>query len=190
MVFYDKLSDKELSLLLNNGDRLAFTEIYNRYKGVLFVHAYRMLNDRLEAEDLIHDLFATLWSRATAYNPEIPLNHYLYRSVKNRVLDIFQHKKVAGRYMDSLQGFIDADRSVTDGPILEKELIRLIEREVSLLPKKMREVFELSRNRNMSYLQIAAKLNISDKTVKKQVSNAIRILRGKLGSLTIFVFFL
>jgi RNA polymerase sigma-70 factor (ECF subfamily) len=57
----------------------------------------------------------------------------------------------------------------------------LIEKEIATLPPKMREVFELSRKANLNYREIAEKLNISDNTVKKQMSNALKILRSRLG---------
>ena len=57
----------------------------------------------------------------------------------------------------------------------------LIEKELAALPPKMREVFELSRKANLNYREIAEKLNISDNTVKKQMSNALKILRSRLG---------
>ncbi len=190
MIFYDKLSDKELAVLLSNKDRSAFTEIYNRYKAVLFLHSLRMLKDDLEAEDLVHDLFSALWTRAEKYNTETPLNYYLYRSVKNRVLDVFAHKKVQNKHMESLQEIIESGSYITDNTIREKELGKLIEREITLLPKKMREIFEMSRNQNLSHAQIAAELNISDKTVKKQINNAIKILRNRLDLYVFFNFFL
>ena len=59
----------------------------------------------------------------------------------------------------------------------------LIEKEIAALPPKMREIFELSRKANLNYREIADRLNISDKTVKKQMSNALKILRSRLGVL-------
>jgi RNA polymerase sigma-70 factor (ECF subfamily) len=59
----------------------------------------------------------------------------------------------------------------------------LIEKEIAALPPKMREVFELSRKANLNYREISEKLNISDNTVKKQMSNALKILRSRLGVL-------
>jgi RNA polymerase sigma-70 factor (ECF subfamily) len=71
----------------------------------------------------------------------------------------------------------------TDHFIREKELAFQIEKEVSLLPEKMRLIFEMSRNANLSHKEIAAKLDISDKTVKKQINNAIKLIKVKLNLL-------
>ncbi|MNI50552.1 RNA polymerase sigma factor [compost metagenome] len=69
-----------------------------------------------------------------------------------------------------------------------RELAERIELEVAQLPAKMREVFELSRNAHLSHREIALRMDISDKTVKKQMNNALKILRLKLGSLFVLIF--
>jgi len=155
--------------LVRQHDERAFTEIYNRYKGVLFVHAYRMLENAEEAQDVIQDLFTMLWSRRS----EIMI-------VKNRILDQMAKDRNRDRYIDSLAGFMEEGEYITDHQLRENELSHLIEKEVALLPAKMRQIFELSRLSNLSHKEIAAEMNISDKTVKKQISNALLILRKKI----------
>ncbi|GAB2801016.1 RNA polymerase sigma-70 factor [Rhabdobacter roseus] len=190
MAIYSEFSDAELMLLLSGSDGLAFAEIYQRYTGALFIHAYRILGDEEEAKDVIQELFAVLWIKRNTIVLRTSLSSYLYSSVKNRILDLIAHKKVEDRYVRSLGRFIDEGEYVTDQQVREKELSELIEREVALLPPRMREVFELSRRDNLSYKEIAEELNISDKTVKKQVNSALSILRQKLDIAFLCAFFL
>ncbi|MNY42681.1 RNA polymerase sigma factor [compost metagenome] len=109
------------------------------------------------------------------------LSVYLYGAVRHKFFNSLDHEKVKANYRASLSTFIDSGEYTTDNLLREKELIHLIEKEVSLLPPKMREVFELSRKEHLSHKEIAGRLNISDKTVKKQMNNAIKILKVKLG---------
>ena len=173
-------SDLELAAQIANDDEQAFAEIYRRYKGVLFLHAYRMLGDQEEAKDILQELFTTLWLNRKEIKPHTSFSSYLYKALRNRIFDVISHKKVQQRYISSLAAFIEQGECVTDHQVREKELAVLIEQEVSLLPAKMREVFQMSRNTDLSYKEIAQELHISDKTVKKQVSNALHILRQKL----------
>ncbi|MGX5689156.1 RNA polymerase sigma-70 factor [Arcticibacter tournemirensis] len=186
---YSTLADAELAVLLKGRDHNAFEEVYNRYGHVLYTHALRLTQDSDDAQDILHDLFTVLWDKATELNTNIPLRAYLFKSVKNRVFDLFSRNKVRSEHLRSLQTFIDQGEWVTDDLIREKELKKVIEKEISLLPAKMRLVFEMSRNENMSHKQIAEELHLSDKTVKKQVNNAIRILRLKIHSLLVTVLF-
>jgi RNA polymerase sigma-70 factor (ECF subfamily) len=186
MAGYSNLSDLELSDLLKSGDEAVFAEIYNRYKAVLYLHAYRMIQNREDALDVVQELFAAVWTNRETLIIKTSLSAYLYGAVRNRILDVIAHHKIISRYADTLQDFLDLGEFVTDNQIREKELTAIIETEISLMPPKMREVFELSRQQDLSHKEIAMRLNISDKTVKKQVGKAIKILRFKINHLLTF----
>lgn len=186
MGFGRQYSDLELARMIARDDTRAFSEIYRRYRGVLYLHALRMLHDEEEAKDVLQDLFTVLWDNRHDIQYHSSFSSYLYKSLRNRILDLMSHKKVEQKYIDSLARFIEEGECVTDQLIREKELSQVIESEISLLPPRMREVFEMSRNTDLSYKQIAEELHISDKTVKKQVSSALHILRNKIDLAFIF----
>lgn len=58
-----KLNDEELVSLLNKGSQVAYTEIYNRYHGALYIHVFNKIRSREESRDIVHDLFNSLWLR-------------------------------------------------------------------------------------------------------------------------------
>lgn len=177
---YQGYSDSELLTHIAADDELAFAEVYRRYKGVLFLHARKILGNDEEAKDVLQELFTTLWIKKNSISLKSSLSAYLYAAVRNRIFDMISHRKIEEKYIASLAAFIEKGEYVTDQQLLEQELKEAIEKEVALLPPKMREVFELSRNQELSYKEIADQLHISDKTVKKQVNNALHILREKL----------
>lgn len=181
MTSYTTLADTDLVTFLKDGDKAAFTEIYNRYKGLLYIHAYNKLRNQSEADDVIHDLFATLWTKRNDLVVKTHLSGYLYQAVRNRIVDLISHKKVASEYMVSLQYFIDHSPAESDHLVRANELAARIEKEIVALPPKMKAVFELSRKANLSHREIATQLDLSETTVKKHVNNALKILRGKFG---------
>jgi len=190
MANYSKFTDQELAALLKEGDQVAYTEIFQRYKALLYKHAFRLLNEEHEVNDLIQDLFLSLWQKRDTIVFKTSLSSYLYSSVRNRIFDLITHKKVVARYIDSIRDFIEQGNYITDEQVRARELAVIIEKEITALPPKMREVFKLSRE-ELSYKEIAQVLNISDKTVKKQVHNAVKILKLKVTSLLIiFLLFL
>lgn len=190
MARYTDYSDTQLLGLMSEDDSQAFAQLYQRYKGVLFVHAYRMLRNYEESKDILQELFTTFWIKRSEIVLTSTLSAYLYGALRNRVFDTIAHRKVQQKYISSLAEFIEEGQCITDQQVREHELAALIEKEVSLLPPKMRRVFELSRNQHLSYQEIADELQISDKTVKKQVNNALNILREKLDTAFIFLSFL
>jgi len=182
MLIQSLQTDEELVDLLKSGDEAAFAEIYERYWSVLFLHARNLLRENEEAADIVQELFTGLWSKAASIQLTGALSSYLYKAVRNRVFDHLKHKKVMNDYLKSINDFMLGEQFVSDSLLREKELALIIENGINALPPKMREIFILSRKQHLSYQQIAAQLNISEHTVKSQVSNALRILRTKVGA--------
>ena len=151
MTDYRICSDPELTSLLKKGDANAFAEIYERYKGLLFVHAYRRLNNQEEAEDVLHDLFATLWNKKADLSIQSDLSGYLYIAVRNRIFKLIAHKKIKASYFSYAQTSGEKGYDITDHRVRSKQLAPLIEAEISALPPKMREIFILSRKENKSH---------------------------------------
>ncbi len=179
MPVYRNFRDEELTVLLKEGDRLAFTEIYNRYWAEMYYHTFRMLKDEDSSKDVVQDIFSTLWLKSSSLNPNIKLSGHLYISARHKVLNLIAQDKVRNDYLSAVAQFVtDAtyDASLFD----EKQMLEIVETEIRNLPPKMREVFELSRKDNLSHKEIAVRLSISDQTVKKQVHNALKILKSKL----------
>jgi RNA polymerase sigma-70 factor (ECF subfamily) len=187
---YQSYTDQTLLTLLRQGDKGAYTVIYDRYKNLLYNHAYKKLGDPEEVKDVLQELFTNLWNKRADIPVAMNLSGYLYAGIRNRVLNLLSHKEVENKYLSSIQRFTPQEDYSTDLAIREKELADLIQKEIDQLPPKMREVFLLSRKENLSHQEIAGQLSISEQTVAKQVTNAIRILRLRLGSLFILLLML
>lgn len=180
MSSYNTYSDHELAALLTKGDPDVFTFLYNTYKATLYLHALRTLKEEDSARDIVQEVFTSLWEKRENFMLKTTMASYLYGAVRNRVLNIIAHQKITEKYAGSLQEFLDQGEFITDNQIREKELTEVIEREIASLPEKMREVFLLSRNSGLSHKEIGEKLKISDKTVKRQVANAVKLLRLRI----------
>jgi len=178
---YQTYTDAELVSRLRSGDRAAYTEIYNRYWAVLFRHGRKMLQNEDEALDVVHDIFAMLWNKATEIEIQVSLSSFLYSAVRNSILNLMKRSKIRDTYLNSLESFIDKGEFVTDDQMRYKEFAQTIESEIAKLPPKMRQVFEMSRKLGLSYSQIASEMYISDETVRKQMHRALKQLRLKLG---------
>jgi RNA polymerase sigma-70 factor (family 1) len=180
MVKYNEYCDLDLVGLIKAGDEIAFTEIYNRYWSVMYAHAYKMIRNRDEAKDLIQEVFGALWIKSTGLSENTNLPGYLYTAVRNRVFNLIGQQKTRNDYFSSIASFAEEASTGTLDLLNEKDLVQAVEREIQNLPPKMREIFELSRKHNYSHKEIANLLQLSDQTVKKQVQNALKILKPRL----------
>lgn len=177
MTLYSQYSNNELFNLLREDDRSAFEEFYNRFVTPLYLQAYHVTKDEEVSKDLVQELFIKFWERKTALSLDINIEAYLYVANRNNILQHLRNQKNI-----TLQTIKKEVSSIkTDQNLNLKELQSIIEEEIDKLPPKMREIFRYSRFENQSYKDIAHLLNISENTVRKQISNALKILRVNLG---------
>ncbi|AOM79352.1 RNA polymerase sigma factor [Pedobacter steynii] len=172
-----KSSDLELLLSLKKGNKTAYAEIYERYWSLLLQHAIGMLQDEDIAQDVVQDIFQMLWEKHPVLNIHTSLSSFLYTAVRYRILDQFKRSKIEDRFLSTLLTEMECAVTSTDDAIAEKEFARKMEYGLSKLPPKMRRVFELSRIHEYSYREISEEMNLSDNTVKRQISNALKIMR-------------
>ncbi|TDS14976.1 RNA polymerase sigma factor [Sphingobacterium paludis] len=186
---YGILSDEVLMDLIRHDDQQAFAMLYQRYSGALYAHAYNFIHDREESKDVLQKVFAKIWDIRNQLPLHINISAYLYQTVKHVLINHIARSKVADRYVESLSSFANSYVADTDHSIREKQLQQIIAQEIAQLPPKMRTIFELSRTAYLTHRQIAEKLGISEKTVKNQISNALKLLRAKLPELLFLLAF-
>ncbi|MCZ4222523.1 RNA polymerase sigma-70 factor [Pedobacter rhodius] len=189
MFSYSQYTDQELAGFLKSGDRLAYEEIYHRYKFILHNHAWNKFRNKQEAEDALQEVFAKLWDKRLLLEPNVNLSGYLYTAVRNYFLNFIARKDVQDRYVSYIQKFAEEQSVLTDHRIRENQLKEHIEKEIEALPPRMREVFELSRKEHLTHREIAARLGTSEETVKKQISAVLKVMRAKFG-LVVYIGFL
>jgi len=174
-----KCCDDDLLLLLQNGEKWAFDEIYARYWEKLFVYLIKVVTDKEEASDILQEIFISLWHRRFSLGGISSLKAYLFMSAKYKSLDYIKENINKNRYLESITVFFDRQNDSMEEQYAADELSILIDKEIDRLPPKMREVFILSRRENLSHKMISEKLMISEKTVKKQINNVLKVLRLK-----------
>jgi len=177
---YDLLTDGELTDLLKSNDKTAFTEIYNRYWKRLFGIAANKIKDLDEAEEIVQDIFVSLWRRREDLSAIISLSSYLAISVKYRVIKTLEKQSHAQKYAD----YYEYAMSITDNSTEEwmefEELKTQLSQFVAELPAKCQLVFKMSRESGFPQKRIAEELGISEKTVEAHLGKALKILRTRL----------
>ena len=165
---------------LRQGDRKAFTLIYEQYWEKLFVVAYRRLHDREAAEEMVQNVFTALWARRERLAIEKSLGAYLGSSLKYEVLNHLRAQAVRERYAQEQLVTAPAGSDDTGQLLSFEELRQRMDEEISKLPEKCRLVFTLSRLEGFSNKEIAEQLEISPKTVEAHMGKALKTLRNGL----------
>ncbi len=176
---------------LTQGDAGAFEVLFKLHYTRLTLFANRFVNDLPVAEEIVADVFTDLWERGHEVTFSTSVSSYLYKMVQNRCLNYLKHQKIENLYVAYLEknNLFDEVRNAVENGYEEKELARQIKAAINTLPEKCREIFVLSRFSDMKYKEIASQLNISPKTVERQVSIALEKLRQTLKHVSyLFVF--
>lgn len=167
-------------------DKNGFESIFHENFKDLCHFAYRYVNDHDTSQEIVQDIFITLWQKKDTLDPQKSIRSYLYTSVKNRCLNYIRDNKKFRSYRLDVE--IELEIPVEDNDqIATDEIQSRINMALNKLPPKCREIFEMSRYEDMKYKDISEKLGISVKTVEVQMSKALKILRHELGDLIIWI---
>lgn len=178
------IDEKQLLQDLAMGDKSAYSSLYLKYSPLVREFAYRLTQNMEDAEDVAHNIFLILWEKRDDVAGINSFKNYLFRITNNAVFDLFKKRHYKSEYTKSVSYFQNEE---IDSLIYANDLEVLIALAIETMPKGRKEVFMMSRYENMSYQEIADKLNISPGTVKYHISNALIDLRKIILSISIFV---
>ncbi|MGJ1267436.1 RNA polymerase sigma factor [Sphingobacterium spiritivorum] len=176
---YTILSDQQLMILIGQDDYAGFTELYLRHIQELTQYARRIHIDEEESNDFVQEVFASLWMRRHDLHVVTPLA-WLYMSVRKQMLHSLRKQKNRDKYIENLASYLNPFYDPVLDVIQEKQVWDFIERETAKLPSKMQQIFRMSRQDFLSHREIAEELQLSEKTVKKQINNVLKIFRSKI----------
>jgi RNA polymerase sigma-70 factor (ECF subfamily) len=171
---------------ISDGSKIVFASVYNQYFGQLYVYAMKYVHDAEAAKEIVQDSLIKLWEVRKALTAETRLQPFLFRITRNSCLNHLKHLKVHEKYQTNTayRLKVELNYSALSHQSAETFLLAEMEEEINKaiasLPQRCREIFELSRNEEKKYTEIASELNISIKTVENQVMKALKILRAKL----------
>ncbi len=181
MAFSNELTDIDLVKRLQENEEQALTIIYKRYWEIMYLAAYNLVKDRSVCEDIVQEVFISLWQRREKLQIKSSLKSYLYTSTVYKVYDHFnKNKKMAKEGLfDDFERKIEASNPETK--LMHDELVNYLDSVIDTLPTKCKEVYQLSRENMLSNKEIAEQLNISQRTVEGHISKALKILKESLG---------
>lgn len=173
---YERYADKELFGLIQQDDTGAFEAFYRRYWPLLTDIAYKRIQSRAKAEDLVQDLFINLYQKRHTLEFTVSLEAYLRQALKYKVLNEFRSQNIRNQYQQSIF-FSPVCKNDFAKDLEAKDLNKKIDKVMELLPEKCKIVFLLSRKENQTNKEISTCLQISISTVEKHISKALKVLR-------------
>lgn len=172
--------ENDLIALLRHDDQKALKALFDQYHGPLCSLAYRMVQDRDQAKDIVQEVFIKLWKNRQRLEINDSLNAYLKRATINTSLN---HIERVSRFTQQQPGRSDLlfhSRNTADQELNYNELAKRVEDAILELPVRARMVYTLIRSEELSYKEVAETLDISVKAVEKEMMKALNLLRHAL----------
>ena len=161
--------------LFVTGDRSAFARIYHAHFSELYRYAHGTISDKEECEEIIQDIFVSLWRRRESLPPLTSLRAYLFSMVRYKIVDYLRRNNVRRRFEEHYRLFESVYDTAPEESTAD-ELLVLMEKKIEELPSRCRQAIRL-RLEDLSYKDIAVRMNISVSTVEKQIVRAMEHLR-------------
>lgn len=172
---------------LQDGNEKVFEQIVREYWPRMFKFALIYTQNNETSQELVQDTFLVLWNNRAVLKDNTNLITYLMVVLRNKCLNLLEQTRIRKLYIEEIDDETIYQRAnlyvLQDeaSQIIESEdLHKAIERALSKLPEKTREIFMLSRYDGLKNQQIAETKNISQKTVEYHISKALQILKEEL----------
>ena len=172
------MDESELLSRLRHGDEDAYSSIFREQYPGLVVTATRLLGERALGEEVAQDVMLELWRRRESLTLTGPLRAYLQQATRNRALNRLRQGRTAQRGEVYVRG--PSASPSPDAGAISGELQAAAARAIASLSAPQREVFEMNRQRGLTYGEIAEHLGISVKSVEARMGRALKLLREQL----------
>ena len=170
------MEDEILIKYLRKNDRKAYSILFDKYFERLFTFAVRVVFREDVANDIVQEIFISLYEKSEILNYDLSLKSYLFNSVRNRCFNYLRDRKVEDRRMNLYE---------------EEEVLRKIQEVMLELPEKCREVCRRRFFEGKKFEEIAEELDISESTARVQTHRGMEMLRQRFAEydLAVILFF-
>ena len=154
-----------------------FSALFEKHYKRLFNYAFKVVEDRDIAKELVQEAFIKLWKNFENVKDDgRAIESYLITILKNSIIDNHRKRETQEKHLNLYKLNTAFTEDIDSKWELEKEIKKIY----NSLPPKTSDIFRLSRDKGLTYLEIAALRNISVKTVESHISRALQAFRKEL----------
>jgi RNA polymerase sigma-70 factor, ECF subfamily len=178
-VFY---SDEELMQEIKADNMFAFDVLYKKYNKKLYKFSYSILKSQVESENIIQDVFLTLWETRYKIVKDSSIKCYLFTIAYNSAISIIRKKARESEFIKYLKSLQEINEEPVNMQLEYNELTSKLDEIINELPQRQKDVYILHRAKGLKYSEIAECLNISVNTVENHMSRSLKTIRARLGT--------
>jgi RNA polymerase sigma-70 factor (family 1) len=174
--------ETELALLKETagGNRDAYAALYQFFLPKLYHYIYPIIRSKEDTEELLQDIFLSLWEKKEELRNVRSLSPYIFRMARNRLMNIYEHQKVQRKALNYIFQHTEESSVTAEDNYVYRQYHEVVSHALNTLTPKRRQVFEMHTQQDLSHDKIAVELSISKSMVKKQLYAAKRHVKGYL----------
>lgn len=165
---------------LKEGDLKVFELIFNTYWEELYVYASKVLGRQEDAQDLVQELFTSLWERRESLTIQTELRYYLFSAARKLILRRFRDEGLKEKHLEKFVEYSELRSTLSHIKIEDKDLLKHFNNDLQQLPEKERQVFKMYHFEELSIREIADRSGTAEQTVRNQLGNAYKKARPLL----------
>lgn len=174
--------ERELLLLLSQGDATAFEQLYRLYSARLLGNFIRLVKSEAAAAELLQSLFVKIWENRCTIDPDKSFCSYLFRIAENLVYDYFRKAARDKKLQAILINRATGQYLHVEETLYSKESAHALHDAIAALPSQRRKVFQLVKMEGRSYEEVSRLLHISTSTISDHIVKATKFIREQLGN--------
>jgi RNA polymerase sigma-70 factor, ECF subfamily len=176
----ENVGDNLLVDRIRQNDKSAFKILYNRYSKKIYFFSLKYLGNNIETEELVQSVFIHVWEKRKSLDPAISVKSYIYKSAVNYIYNYLKKKSIRARFIESQIQKEENYSNLTYEQVFFHDLERTINTIVEALPSQQQKIYQLYQEEGLTHNEIAAKLDLSVRTVENQMYRAVKTIRTAL----------
>ena len=168
--------DEKIISLLKAGDIEAFEKVFFSFADRLYYFSLRYLRNEQDAEEIVQDVFVKIWENKENLNENLSFSGYLFTIARNTIFNQNRKKVNEQAYQNYVRSFLEHTSSKTEDDLIYSDIKKIVDKVIDELPPQRQLIYKMSREKGLSYREIAQELNLSERTIEAHIRLALKSL--------------
>ncbi len=182
---YDSLTDEQLIKLVAKKDKMAYNELYNRYKQPIYNYLNRLVFDKDMLDEIFQEVFTKIYLKASTFKIKYNFKSWIYKISMNQYIDYYKRLKRKEKLFNTSDDLkrvkYNAPDTIED--MIKKESLDYLEDFLKDLPDKFQQAIILKKIQGLTFNQVAEIMGVTSRSVKTYVAKGLELLKTKFDKL-------
>lgn len=168
--------DRRVVELLKQGDAETFEKVFFSFAERIYYFAMRYMRNQHDAEEIVQEVFVKLWENRSNLNDQLSFSGYLFTIARNTIFNQNRKKVNEQAYQEYVKVFLENSTRRTEEDLIYSDIKGIVDKVVEDLPPQRKLIYKMSREKGLSYKEIAEELKLSERTVETHIRLALKTL--------------